>query len=153
MALAKLLRLLQSPSFCDSSFSLPSLLSFFFFFFCCFYYLFYCCFAPTEHLSTSARLPAAAAGPAPRLGLGWGSPAGSLPLQRAQSSHGAAAPNLEGSCQMGFSPCQEHVWVHRDPLPEPLRSIWQDKLQGCCDHHHPAMPGTGLSLCLGFCPS
>lgn len=57
---------------------------------------------------------------------------------------------------MGFAPCQEHVWVRGDPFPEPLRSIWQDKLQGCCDHHHhhhhPTVPDTGLSLCLGFIP-
>lgn len=51
---------------------------------------------------------------------------------------------------MGFSPCQEHVWVRGDPLPEPLRSIWQDELRGCCDHHHLAVPDTGLSLLLGF---
>lgn len=48
---------------------------------------------------------------------------------------------------MGFSPCQEHVWVRGDPLPEPLRSIWQDELQGCRDHHHHlVVPDMGLSL-------
>lgn len=53
---------------------------------------------------------------------------------------------------MGFSPCQEHVWVRGDPLPKSLRSIWQDKLQGCCDHHHLVVPDMGLRVCLGFIP-
>lgn len=64
-------------------------------------------------------------------GWGWDGEVLLAPCHHPEHGHGAAAPNLEGSCQVGFAPCQEHVWVRGDPLPEPLRSMWQGKLQGC----------------------
>lgn len=113
-------------------------LPFFFFSCCC------CCFAPTEQLSTSARLPAAAAGPAPRLGLGQGSAAGSLPPQPA--GPGAAQGLLlliPGQLPAGLfgRAGGEHVGAAVRP-PSPLGAIG-GRLQGHCGHRH---LGTGLSV-------